>query len=283
MNGVFLKLLVMGVSATIPALGVILLRLVLKRAPKWISCALWALVALRLIIPFSIESRVGVVPSGSQVSEVLVRTVGAEHENSGVREVKRPEEQQTGSTGMTGDVKDTSAGKTQGGVSFLSAAPYVWAAGAAAMLTYMLISYLRLKLKVSESYKVGKRIYICDRIDTPFILGAVAPKIYVPSDTDDKDVRIVAVHESVHLSRLDHIWKPLGFILLSVYWFNPVLWISYVLFCRDIEFACDEKAIARLGAGAKTAYSNALINCASSRRTAGVCPLAFGETGVARG
>lgn len=157
---------------------------------------------------------------------------------------------------------------------------YIWLAGVAGMILYMLFSYLQVYRKVKESAPEEKNIRICDGIDSPFILGLVRPKIYLPSDISATDKKFVLAHEKAHLKRFDHIWKPLGFLLLSVYWFHPLLWVAYVVLCKDIEYACDEKVIKELGVDQKKDYSTALINCSVSRKMISACPLAFGETGV---
>jgi len=156
----------------------------------------------------------------------------------------------------------------------------IWLFGIVSMLLYTAISYLRIYRQVRESAPLSENVRVCDRIDSPFILGIVRPKIYLPSDIDTADRVFVLAHERAHLKRLDHVWKPLGFLLLSVYWFHPLLWVAYILLCKDIEYACDEKVIKELGAEQKKNYSTALINCSVSRKMISACPLAFGETGV---
>ena len=156
----------------------------------------------------------------------------------------------------------------------------IWLCGIGCMLLYTAISYLRIYKRVKESAPLFKNVRVCDRIDSPFILGIVRPKIYLPSDINEADREFVLAHERAHLKRFDHIWKPLGFLLLSVYWFHPLLWVAYILLCKDIEYACDEKVIKELGADRKKNYSTALINCSVSRKMISACPLAFGETGV---
>ncbi|MEE1012380.1 MAG: M56 family metallopeptidase, partial [Acutalibacteraceae bacterium] len=155
-----------------------------------------------------------------------------------------------------------------------------WLIGMGVMLVYTLISYLVVKFKVRISVPLKENIYLCDGIDTPFILGIFKPKIYIPSSIGENDAEFVIAHEKAHLKRKDHLWKPFGFLLLSIYWFNPVLWIAYILLCKDIELACDEKVIRDMGVEVKKDYSNALINCSVSRKTISACPLAFGETSV---
>ena len=156
----------------------------------------------------------------------------------------------------------------------------IWLCGMAGMLLYTAISYVRIYRQVKESAPLSEKVRICDRIDSPFILGIVRPRIFLPSGIAIADREYVLAHERAHLKRFDHIWKPLGFLLLSVYWFHPLLWVAYVLLCKDIEYACDEKVIKELGVEQKKTYSTALINCSVSRKMISACPLAFGETGV---
>ena len=159
-------------------------------------------------------------------------------------------------------------------------AGWVWLIGVVGMLLYALISFLRLRHRVRASVLLEKGVYVCDDISDPFILGLIRPRICLPSGMDEQTRAYVLSHECAHLKRFDHIWKPLGFLLLSVYWFNPLLWLAYVLLCRDIELACDEKVVKELDDAGKAAYSEALVTASVSRRSIAACPLAFGETGV---
>lgn len=160
------------------------------------------------------------------------------------------------------------------------AASVIWLVGVAVMLIYMAVSCIAIHLRVRESVAAADGTRICDRISAPFIFGVFRPRIYLPSDTDAEAARYIVAHEKAHIARRDHIWKPLGFMLLAVYWFNPLMWIAYILLCRDIESACDEKVISKFGDGAKVPYSRALLGCSARRRLVSACPLAFGETGV---
>ena len=155
----------------------------------------------------------------------------------------------------------------------------LWLAGLAAMLLYAFLSWLRLRLLVREAVPAGDGRYICDRLRDPFILGLFRPRIYLPSDLSEPELGFVLAHERAHLRRRDHIWKPLGWLLLSVHWFNPLVWLAYALFCRDVEYACDESVVGGLDADGRRAYARALLECSSPRRAA-ACPLAFGETGA---
>ena len=286
MTDLFLKLVDMSISAGWVALAVMAVRLAIRKAPRWITVALWALVALRLICPISIESPVSLMHlegSREAVDEMLDSYVGPssaywdfteEYDmavDAGIEPIHGGEGNYYVITGETPTTPvDTTANH----------AAKWWALGVAAMLAYTAYSYLRLKRKVAPSMHLSDNIYLCDYIDTPFILGIVRPKIYLPSSMDPDAASHVLAHERAHLKRKDHWWKPLGFALLAVHWFNPVLWLAYILLCRDIEMACDEKVIRDMAVPDKKAYSEALLRCSVSRRMIAACPLAFGEVGV---
>ena len=148
------------------------------------------------------------------------------------------------------------------------------------LLLYTMVSTLQLRHRVREAVRLRGNIYQSERIDSPFVLGTVRPKIYLPYHMDSRDRQHVIAHEQAHLRRGDQLWKPLGFLLLTIHWFNPVMWLSYVLLCRDIELACDEKVIKELGCEQRADYMQALVSCSVNRRRIAACPLAFGEIGV---
>ena len=125
------------------------------------------------------------------------------------------------------------------GMTVMGFISVIWLVGIAVMLIYTLISYFKIHRKIREAVPYNENIWVCDRIAAPFILGVFRPKIYLPSSIDKQDAEYVIAHERAHLKRRDHLIKPLGFLLLTVYWFNPVIWIAYILLCRDIELACD--------------------------------------------
>ncbi len=273
MEVVFLRLLNMSITASYLALAVVILRLLLKKAPKWISCALWALVALRLLLPVSLESIFSLIPSAEPIPQQIVTVAPTIQTGIPVVDQTVNPILQNSASPQPGD----SVNPMQVVVFIASS---VWLAGAAVILVYAAVSYLRLHRRVRESIETEKGIRICDRIAAPFILGVFCPVIYLPSGMDQEDARYVIAHEKAHLQRRDHWWKPLGFALLSVYWFNPVFWVAYVLLCRDIELACDEKVIRQMGEESKKPYSQALLNCSVPRKMIAACPLAFGEVGV---
>ena len=274
MDAVFLKILNMSVSASWLVLVVLALRLLLRKSPRWITVALWALVAVRLVCPFSVESVLSLMPSAQTLPETIVYAPNPTIQ-SGVTVI----DQALNTTVMT-SLKPTPGASVNPIQIWLFLGRLVWLAGMAAMALWAAVSYIRLKRKVAASLDRGDGVYICDYIDTPFILGIIRPKIYLPSAMDPEAACHVLAHERSHISRHDHWWKPFGYLLLTVYWFNPLLWLAYILLCRDIELACDEKVIRDMGNRQKKAYSEALLSCSVTRRQIAACPLAFGEVGV---
>ena len=275
MAAVFLKLLNLSISASWLVLAVLVLRLVSKRSPKWINVLLWGIVALRLVLPFSIESALSLIPSAETVSPAVVQFDPAPTITSGVSVIDNavnPSLSEHFSAVPTASVNPLYV--------WTEIAGWVWLIGLGAMLLYALVSYLRLHRRVSVSLPVQDNIYLCDAISSPFILGVVKPHIYLPSGLDEVQRQNVLAHEQAHLARRDHWWKPLGFALLAVYWFNPVLWLAYTLLCRDIELACDERVIRTMDESAVKTYSTVLLACSMPRKAVITCPLAFGEVGV---
>jgi len=287
MDLAFIKVLNMSVSASWLVLIVLVLRLLLKKSPKWISVVLWALVAVRLICPFSLESSLSLIPekttkqmvvsiSGGYYGDAMVYSQGSSQYDAAVSAGVMPS---VGDNGYQYVItqRDNPTKPVQ-----TTAVLYgqIWPAGMLGMLAWALISYSRLRRKVAPSIDVGNGVYICDYIDTPFILGIGKPKIYLPSALEPDAASHVLAHERAHIARKDHWWKPLGYLLLSIHWFNPLLWLAYILLCRDIELACDEKVIRDMESPQKKAYSEALLSCSVNRRQIAACPLAFGEVGV---
>ena len=275
MAAVFLKLLNLSISASWLVLAVLVLRLVSKRSPKWVNVLLWGIVALRLVLPFSIESALSLIPSAETVSPAAVQFAPAPTITSGVSVIDNA---------VNPSLSEHFAAVPTASVNPLyvwtEIAGWVWLIGLGAMLLYALVSYLRLRRRVSVSLPIQNHIYLCDAISSPFILGVVKPRIYLPSGLDEVQRQNVLAHERAHLARRDHWWKPLGFALLAVYWFNPVLWLAYALLCRDIELACDERVIRTMDESAVKTYSTVLLACSMPRKAVITCPLAFGEVGV---
>lgn len=245
MIDIFLKLANISIQASVLMLLVIILRMMLKKTPKWMVCLLWALVAIRLICPVSIESsyslapKVSVINNDSSTSKITIE--------SGISAIDRSinqfmDRQYAGETEVT---------KSLDGEYLLQMFPYIWILGIVCIISYAVINYIKIRRQVRESIRLQEQIYLCDTIPGPFVLGIVSPKIYLPSSIQENQVESVVKHEKVHIKRLDHIWKVLGFGLLAVYWFQPMCWISYILLCRDIELACDEQVIKEMGGAAK--------------------------------
>ena len=274
MTDLFISLFNMSITASWLVLVVIVLRFLLKKAPKWINAVLWAFVGFRLICPFSFESIFSLVPSTDTVPHDIIYSQSPTI-HSGIPSLNST---------VNPIISDSFAPDVTNSVNPLQVVLFVtvivWLIGIFALLVYSAVSFIRLSSKVREGVVLKDNIWLCDRIDTPFILGLFRPRIFLPSGMAESDMKYVIAHEKAHLRRRDHWWKPLGFMLLTVYWFNPVMWIAYILLCRDIELACDEKVIKEMGTDARKPYSEALINCSVSRRTISACPLAFGETGV---
>lgn len=270
MTSIFLSLINIGIVATYVLLAVLLLRLCLKKAPRWIRCLLWIAVGLRLLLPFSFESRLSLLPATQTIPLDLADTI-APQIHSGIPVIDTAVNPRLASHIFNAAMADK--------ILFICAV--VWLAGIAVFALYGTISSVSLYRKVRASICVRDNIYICDDIDSPFILGILRPRIYLPSGIPQEFVDSVIAHEKAHLHRKDHWWKPLGYIFLMVYWFHPGVWLGYALLCRDIELACDEKAIRNMQAGEQRTYSEAILACnAPPHRLVKVCPLAFGEVGI---
>lgn len=292
MDALFLKLLDMSLSAGWVVLGVLLLRLALQKAPKWLTCALWALVAVRLVCPISFESMLSLVPEFPSPQAATEETLPERIQAFSWDKSGKPGDRMTvpypNDQGVNelyevypaGDGTIRQVSPQQDQPYWLSVFCRIWLAGMVVLLVYAAVSYLRLRKKVAASIALGNGTFLCDYISTPFILGIVKPRIYLPSEMDPKNAGYVLSHEQAHLKRKDHWWKPFGFCLLTVYWFHPLLWLAYVLLCRDIELACDERVVKDMALGDKKAYSEALLACSVPRRIIAACPLAFGEVGV---
>ncbi len=270
----FVRILNMSIAASWLILAVVFLRLLLKKAPKWVAVLLWGIVALRLAVPVSLESVLSLIPSAETFNahNIQYETPAVSSGIPAVNNVVNPVLGEAFAPNPTG-----SANPLYVWTSVLSA---IWLVGIAVMLLYAVMSYIRVRRSVAERVPYEENIFLCDHVKSPFILGLVRPKIYLPSDMDDASMEPVLAHEKAHLARRDHWWKPLGFLILAVHWFNPLCWAAYVLLCRDIELACDEKVIRRMDVDGKKQYSSALLACSSGRRLVTVCPLAFGEVGV---
>ena len=279
MEDIFIQILNMGITAGWLILAVIAARFLLKKAPRRFTMLLWGLVALRLILPFSIEAPTSLVPSAETISPSALYANRPEI-HSGITALNRT---------VNPVIETTLAPSLGDGASPVQALAFIgsnlWLLGMAALLVYAVVSSLRLRRKVREAVLLRENIWICDQVETPFVLGVFRPRIYLPSWLADgpeagKELDAVLAHEKAHLSRRDPLWKGLGFLLLTVYWFHPLVWAAYLLLCRDIETACDERVIRDMDLTGKKAYAHALVTCGRRQRAVLVCPLAFGEVSV---
>ena len=274
METLFFRLLNMSINAGWLVLAVLLLRAVLRGAPRWLMCALWGLVGLRLVLPFSIESVFSLIPSAETVSPDIVyaREPAIDSGVSVINKVVNPIVAQS----FTPDPA-TSANPLQiWGVI----ASFVWIVGAVLMVGYMIAGYLRLCFRLRTATKIEEKVYAADAVDSPFILGIFRPRIYIPYGFDEEAYRHVYEHEMAHLARKDHFIKPLAFVILAVYWFNPLMWVAYIMLCRDIEYACDEKVMRDWDKEARRLYAKTMLACSMEPRSIRACPLAFGEVSV---
>ena len=290
METLFLKLVNMSITASWLVVAIIAVRLVFKKAPKWILCLLWGLVAFRLICPFSIESSLSLIPDSEPLSQETIyspETTKQAHgdilDSEGNVLVSRIPAARGEILVAQGNVileKPLAVPDAKPALRWTSVLSKIWMVGVIGMLSYSIVSYQLLKRKVATAIPLKRGIKQSEYVESPFVLGIVRPVIYLPFDMAEADCAYVIAHEKAHIRRRDHWWKPFGFLLLSIYWFNPVLWVAYILLCRDIEAACDEKVIKDMEKDERRAYSTALLNCSIHRRRIAACPLAFGETGV---
>ena len=276
MNEFFLKIVNMSISASWLILAVLILRLFIKRAPKCITVLLWGIVAVRLICPISIESVMSLVPSAETISYEI--TVDSPSDSSSdIPDIDHDTAPTTGEEHI--QMPDTSVSAAPK-VNIISIVSLVWISGAVIMLAYTAVSYFRLKSKIATAVLLRDNIFQSENVVSPFVLGVVKPKIYLPFNMKETDIELVSAHENAHIRRKDHIWKPLGFLILTIHWFNPLVWFGYVILCKDIELACDEKVIKNFDTEQKADYSQALLVCSVNRRMIAACPLAFGEVSV---
>lgn len=274
MSAFFLTILNMSISTGWIVLAVLLLRLIFRKAPAWSRVLLWVLVAVRLICPFSVESVVSILPSGETIStHILTEPVPAV--NTGIPFLDGVINTVLGES-LAPHVGD-SVNPLQVLVPVLAV---LWLVGVLAFLAYGVIRYVALARKVSMAVRLRDSIYQTEQVGFPFVLGVRKPKIYLPFSIDPQESEYVIAHEQAHIRRGDPLWKLLGFLFLAIYWFHPLLWVAYGLFCRDVEFACDEKVVKALNPQERADYSQALLNCSVGRQKMGAVPLAFGEVGV---
>ena len=274
MNELFLKIINMSISASWLVLAVLILRFVLKKAPKWVNVLLWGIVAVRLICPLSFESALSLIPSSETIPEKVISGPSFDV--------------QTGITPVDNRINDYLGDRYFEGVTvpanngnnIMTILTIVWTIGILLLVAYTVISYWRLHREIDTAVRYKDNIFQSENVSSPFVLGIIKPRIYLPFNINDQDLGHVIAHEQAHICRKDHWWKPLGFLLLTIHWFNPLMWLAYVLLCRDIELACDEKVIKELGNEQRADYTQALVACSVNRHMIAACPLAFGEVGV---
>ena len=288
MDGIFLELLSMSVNASFVVLAVIVLRLIFRRVPKWVHCAMWVLVAFRLICPFSIESEFSVMPSENPISQIVAGSDESEQDSSETADNISPEvgsgssERQGAQTSVT-PCGEKIAPKRSVKQNVIHYGAYVWIIGVAAIAAYGAASYGFLRRRVAEAVRLRENIYQCDRINSPFMMGIIHPKIYLQFGLSEQNMQYVIAHEQSHIRRRDNLTKIFAFALTAVYWFNPIIWLAYVLLCRDIELACDESVIRGKNTAERKAYSMALLECSADNSIKFIynaSPIAFGEIGV---
>lgn len=303
METLFIQILNMSMSASWLIIAVILIRLLLQKAPKGFRYVLWALVAVRLLCPVFYESELSLIPNMGVLSEVgdAVKPVTPiiPNEDSSLNDTIINDGVQ--SDGSQNNVQnntiqnDVPQNNTIQNDTTLDNAPQndmglqtgldavlacFWVVGMLVLFVYAVISYVKLRYIIKESVKREDNLWICEEIQTPFILGMIRPQIYIPSYIEEKHIPYIVAHEKEHIRLKDHWWKPVGFALLTVHWFNPFVWMAYILMCRDIELACDERVIRTMGVEDKKNYSKSLLFCSIPRNFISACPVAFGEVGV---
>lgn len=274
MNEFFLKIFNMSISASWIILVVLVLRLLLKKAPKWINVLLWGIVAVRLICPFTIESVMSLMPSAEAINPQTVTSTPAI--NTGIPSINNT---------LNPIIQESTIAVSQEeSINILqiliSVFSKVWIIGIVLMLAYSVVSYIRIKRKIGTAVLLRDNIYQSEAVISPFVLGLVKPKIYLPFNICKQDIAPVIKHEQSHIHRKDYLWKPLGFLLLTLHWFNPIVWLGYILLCRDIELACDERVIKEMTKEQRADYSQTLLSCSVNRRIIAACPIAFGEVNV---
>ncbi len=274
MENLLIKVCNMGIAAGWLILAVLLLRLLLKQMPKSMRCILWGFVGIRLSCPWSVETVLSLIPSAQTISPNIVYQMKPTI-HSGILELNQ----------VVNPILSESFAATE----FQSANPLqiwifgasiVWIAGFVLIMAYAAISLFRLNRRVRESVRWKENLYLCDRIDTPFVLGLVHPRIILPSAMEEEQSMYVIAHEKAHLERYDYVWKLFGFVLLAVYWFHPLCWVAYWMFCSDLELACDERAIRGYDLNSRKAYATALLECSVNHSNRAAYPLGFGEINV---
>lgn len=279
MGDIFLKLLNMSITANWLILAVLCVRLLFRKMPKWVNCILWGIVAIRLMVPFSVESEFSLQPSAEPIKsstivegEILSYMPSIDSNLSMVDDVVNPILMENFAYDKSESVAPLQL--------LTEVASGVWLCGMIALFFLSIGSMVRLRLLVREAVLYKDNLFICDQVRSPFILGIINPRIFLSSALSNEEIEYVMAHEKAHIKRKDHLWKPFAYLLLCIYWFNPLCWVAYILLCKDIELACDEKVIRDMSFIDKKEYSRVLLSCATQRNWIMVCPVAFGEVGV---
>lgn len=273
MTELFLKVVNMSITAGILAVVVMLLRLILKQSPKWLHVLLWGLVAVGLMMPVSVESSFSLMPQTQWIEQESIPSADILPESIPAAVVQG--EQVT----VSYNTIDPSV-EIQKNVSATFVLACIWLAGIAVLVLYTGFSYVQVYRRVQTAFRIKDNIWWSTDIPSPFVFGILRPNIYLPLGITEEYRRYVIAHEKAHIRRHDHWWKPLGFLLLTIHWFNPVLWLAYILLCRDIEMACDERVVKEYDMDQRADYSAALLRCSVKRSMISACPLAFGEVEV---
>ncbi len=274
MEQLFIGVLNNAITVSALIVAVIIVRALGKKMPKWIACTLWMIVAVKLVVPIQFESALSLMPSGKPIPTNIAMETNPQI-NSGIGSFDKAVNPVIERSFLANPIASVNPLQI-----VIHIAGAVWLAGVIVMLTYAVTTYMLIRKRVSTSVKIDSKVYECDDISDSFILGTISPKVYIPSSLSKGARQYILKHEFAHLSRYDHLWKPLGFLILSVYWFNPLCWIAYVLLCRDIEYACDEKVTENIENGEKAEYCRILLENSMPRKMVAACPLAFGGTDV---
>jgi len=274
METVFLYILNKSITAGWMILAVLLIRIVLKRLPKWVNCILWIMVGIRLICPIGFQSDWSLIPSAHTVSDVMMYT-DEPTINSGIEVI----DQLINPVLPSVEGSDSSMGDKSMAL-IIEYVSYIWIVGIASLAVHSMVRWSRLRNRVRASIRVKDQVYICDDISAPFILGVFRPRVYLPSTLSEEHMKIVLDHENAHLSRDDHWTKMLGFILVILHWFNPLVWLACQKMSEDIELACDEKVIRGIDNQSRKKYMQVLLEVSQVKTVFFNSPLAFGEVGV---
>ncbi len=272
MSTIFTNIFNMSIAASWAILVVLVFRLIFKRSPKFISCILWGIVGIRLIIPFFPSSKISIIPSA--VTVIPSNQAQTPHFQSGVGALDSVVNE------YIGNHYQSPNGVSDAQVTPTDIISYIWIGVAFLFILYAIISYVRLKRRLSSAILIKDNVFESERVSSPFVLGIISPKIYLPINIDEHKLNSVLLHERAHISRRDNIVKPIAFVLLSLHWFNPLVWLAYILLCKDIEMACDEKVIKYMTSSERADYSEALLSLGNVRKTLSVSPIAFGEVNV---